>query len=246
MADQEVAKHTKNVFAIVGNKQHGIWHKVREIALEILVIVFAVSVSIWLHSLGEHYHEQQQVKAFMLGLKQDLASDVRQVDEIVKAYHGYDANFKYLAALAPGAPVEQDKFDAAYQSVNNNYIYTPQLSRYEGFKSSGKLTDIENTVLLEKIVDLYQRAIPEMRYSQGGWMNRQAKLQEYLDRALDAPAGTDPRYALITAPRGKRLCERMVSVAQLYERYQNIATLGKQIIKQIDLIYPAEPAAGAH
>jgi hypothetical protein len=86
MADQEIAKHTKNIWAVV-RSPHGFWHKVREMLLEIAIIVFAVSMSIWLHSVGEHRHEQAQVKTFLLGLKRDLQSDLSQIDSIVAFHH---------------------------------------------------------------------------------------------------------------------------------------------------------------
>ncbi len=54
MAEQEIAKHTKNVVRLFGNSEHDWRHKLGEMALEIITIVFAVSLSIWLHSLGDH------------------------------------------------------------------------------------------------------------------------------------------------------------------------------------------------
>lgn len=52
----------------------------REIALEISIIVFAVTLSFWLHGLGEHRHEQQQVKSFLLRLKRDIPRLIRKGD----------------------------------------------------------------------------------------------------------------------------------------------------------------------
>ena len=43
------------------------------------------------------------------------------------------------------------------------------VGRYEGFKSSGKLTNIENDALLEKITALYDYDIPKANMSSGGW-----------------------------------------------------------------------------
>ena len=76
MAEQEIAKHTKNVISLVSRNEHGWRHKLSEIGLEIVTIVFAVSLSIWLHGLGEHRHEQEQVRDFLLGLRHDLQSDI--------------------------------------------------------------------------------------------------------------------------------------------------------------------------
>ena len=113
MADQEIAKHTKKMWTVLGS-EHGVWHKVREMLLEIVIIVFAVSMSIWLHSVGEHRHEQAQVKTFLLGLKRDIQSDLAQVNEIVAFHHASDQRFAYLASLDPSEPPDRAKFNAAY------------------------------------------------------------------------------------------------------------------------------------
>jgi hypothetical protein len=242
MADLEISKHTKNLWKIITGDghhvSHPIWHKVREVALEIFIIVFAVSLSIWMHGLGEHRHEQQQVKAFLLGLKQDLKRDVENIDDIVKTHRAYDASYRYLVSLDPSVAPDPVKFEAAYVDAQSNYFFTPQTSRHEGFKSSGKLTDIENEDLQGNVVGLYQQTLPDIRNSEGGWEHDQTNLQSYLESSLDSPTGEDLRFKLFTAPKGKRLCKAMLTKAQLYERYQNYIARANRIIKAIDQAYP--------
>ena len=103
MAELEVAKHGKNVIHLIGKKEHKLADKLREIALEIAIIVFAVSMSIWLHGLSEHHHKQQEVRSFLLGLKGDLARDADKLAEMKTAYREFDANHAYLAGLDPAA-----------------------------------------------------------------------------------------------------------------------------------------------
>lgn len=238
MAVQEIAKHTKNVVDVIGDREHGWNHKLREIALEIFIIVFAVTLSFWLHGLGEHRHEQQQVKSFLLGLKRDIQSDIRQVEGVVESQRKFDANFKYLASLDPDTPPDAKRFDAAYELLGNNSFLVPQVSRYEGFKSSGKLTNIENEELLEKIVKLYQFDIPKISMSFGGWARNQGKLVDYLEQETDNAGAADGRFRAITAPKGKRLLKRVQSHPQMYERYAILVRNGADIIKEIDKAYP--------
>jgi hypothetical protein len=80
MAELEVAKHGKNVIHLMGKKEHALAHRLREIAIEIAIIVFAVSMSIWLHGLSEHYHQQQEVRTFLVGLRADLKDDAADGD----------------------------------------------------------------------------------------------------------------------------------------------------------------------
>ena len=46
----EVTKHTKKIYDTVKNPNHTFGQKVKEVFMEIFIIVFAVTLSIWLHS----------------------------------------------------------------------------------------------------------------------------------------------------------------------------------------------------
>lgn len=240
MADQEIAKHTKKIWSAMTASEHGFWHKVREMLLEIAIIVFAVSMSIWLHSVGEHRHEQAQVRSFLLGLKRDIQSDLAQIEGIVAFHHASDQRYAYLASLDPSAPPDREKFKAAYDMLPMNSFLVPRLGRYEGFKSSGKLTNIEDDALLEKISTLYEYDIPKASLSSGGWRSLHAKLLEYAEEKLGEEDSPSARFRMITSPKGKRLSERMVTFHQLYERLALVADGGRAIIRDIDKAYPDE------
>jgi len=238
MAVQEIAKHTKNVVDVARSEQHSVGHKLREIALEIFIIVFAVTLSFWLHSLGEHRHEQQQVKSFLLGLKRDIQSDIAQVQGVVKSHHEFDDNYRYLASLDPAVLPDAAKFDPAYEKISMNSFLVPQVSRYDGFKSSGKLINIEDADLLQKIVSLYQYDIPKVEMAFGGWRYHHSLLTRYLEANIDDGDTREGRFRALTAQKGKRLLKRMQTYPQLYERYEIVARKGAEIIKAIDKAYP--------
>ena len=237
MADLEVAKHGKNVVKMAASKEHGLAHRLKEIALEIAIIVFAVSISIWFHSMSEHRHEQKQVKAFLLGLKTDLARDAEQLDGMIKSYRSSDKNYEYLLALDPKAEPEGEKFDKAYDYADMNRFFLPVLSRFEGFKAGGKLTNIEDEDLLNDILTLYQHKHQEIRSSETGWRNNQTKLRDYLDLALEQGESRAQRYHALTTPNGKRRLRKMVAYHQLYDRYASAAELSRKIIQRIDVLY---------
>ncbi|PRC93255.1 hypothetical protein [Solimicrobium silvestre] len=240
MAEQEISKHTLNALKTIANKENDIWHKLREVALEIFIIVFAVTLSIWMHEQGEHRHEQQQVKSFLIGLKADIQSDIADMNDNIQSYQEDDAIYSYLANLGPATTLDKVKFEDAYAhaTVGFNRFFIPHNSRYEGFKSSGKLTSIEDDKLLQHIVSLHEEAMPVIHNSESGWIYNQNSLIHYLDVALDAPEGSDLPFKLITAPKGKRLSKSMIASPQLYERYHTYIELGTQIIKEIELAYP--------
>lgn len=238
MAEQEIAKHTKQVVRLMGKSEHGWRHKLGEMGLEIVTIVFAVSLSIWLHSLGEHRHEQQQVRAFLLGVRHDIGSDIETIKELNQAYHGYDANFDYLGKLDPRSAPDAQTFTPAYERADGNYFFNPLVSRYQGFKSSGKLGHIENEALLEKILDLYELQTVAIKMSENGWRNNQEIYRAYIENGLTGEDNLAERYRLITAPKGKRLLRKQLASPQLYQRYNGYAALGAEIIREIEHEYP--------
>ncbi len=237
MAELEIAKHGKNVINMAIHKQHGLVHKLKEIALEVVIIVFAVSISIWFHSLSEHRHEQQQVKAFLLGLKADLTRDVMNLNDGTLAYRSYDAAYKYLAALDPHGMPDGEKFQNACAQLNMSALFIPVNSRFEGFKSSGKLTNIEDEELLNDILTLYELRHKSLSLSESGWKSNQSRLRTYLDTALEQGDAPQQYYQALTTPNGKRLLRNMATHPQLYERYAGIIELSTKIVKRIDVLY---------
>jgi hypothetical protein len=86
MAEQEVAKHVKKVYKIWHRSDLGFWHKAKEFLIEVVIIVFAVTLSIWLHDRSEHKHKQEEVREFLSGLKSDLQSDLKEMSEDKAAF----------------------------------------------------------------------------------------------------------------------------------------------------------------
>ena len=127
--------------------------------------MFAVSLSIWFHSIGEHRHEQQQVRSFLLGLKRDLRADINQLYIIQNQDQNLEDKIAFLAQLKPNSEVKEEEFDQAYALIAKKTNFNPQNSRYEGFTSSGKLITIENNVLLERLTKLYQNYLPQVKAS---------------------------------------------------------------------------------
>lgn len=238
MAFQEIADHTKNVIDIVADKEHDKWHKLKEIGLEIAIIVFAVSLSIWFHSIGEHRHEQQQVRSFLLGLKRDIRADINQIYIILNDSKLNADKYRYLVDLKSDKNLDTKKFDAAFTAIASKNVLNPLMSRYDGFKSSGKLTTIENNVLLERVTNLYQSSLPDLRIAEQEWLAHRARLKEYLDNDFSGDNDTQHHAQLIVARKGKRLTERLLEKEQLIERYRSYIELGSAIIKDIDQAYP--------
>jgi hypothetical protein len=147
--EEEVAKHTKKIYRTMRGP-HSFWQKVKEIAVEIFIIVFAVTLSIWLHGWSDHRHEQKEAAEFLKGLKDDLTGDLRLMEESKDSAANLNASYKVL--LTPDAHRLDFMLNATHANVG----------RYEGFKSSGKMGIIEDDSLKQKILVYYQQTIPNI------------------------------------------------------------------------------------
>lgn len=160
--EEEVTKHTKKIYHVMKGSQ-SFWQKVKEVSVEIFIIVFAVTLSIWLHGWSDHHHEQKEASDFLKGLRGDLTSDIRLMEENRDSAIRVVANFRALLALddhqvidTTGAGAISHRLDFMMNATHAN------IGRYEGFKSSGKMGTIEDDSLKQAILVYYQQTIPNL------------------------------------------------------------------------------------
>jgi hypothetical protein len=130
--------------------------------VEIFIIIFAVSITIWLHGLSEHRHQQHEVQEFLTGLKNDLANDLSEIRADRKGYRYQEAAFQYFRTMNVTAPGANDSLVKYTNAIFNKVALVQNNGRFEGFKSSGKLGNIEDKKLQNDILDLYQELIPSL------------------------------------------------------------------------------------
>jgi hypothetical protein len=156
MAENEIAKHTKTIYKTLKNKEEGWLQKLKEIIVEILIIVFAVSISIWFHNWSDRLHERTEEKEFLTGLQKDLNGDMVNLNESLQFYKYSLAATDYFLRVGKGAPFNKDsvnKYDNVFFSSTD---LEPHTSRYEGLKGSNSFGIIEDKELLNDIIDLHE------------------------------------------------------------------------------------------
>ena len=138
-----------------------IWEKIKEIALEVAIIVFAVMVSIWFHDQSEHKHQQAEVKEFLEGVREDLKNDVSSMkSEIVKHEKTIKSN-----SLISTIKTEQNYKDLKEKGIEITFetqysMRNQNTGNYDSFESSGKLGYLENKELKKKILGYYHGLNP--------------------------------------------------------------------------------------
>lgn len=161
MAELEVIKHAKKGFKIF-NSENPVIHKAKEFFLEILIIVFAVTITIWFHDMAEHRHQQKEVKEFLIGLKSDLVKDLSEMQSDKSGYRYQQSAFGFFRSMDRDTVGVRDSLAKYANAIFNKVALVQNSGRYEGFKSSGKIGNIENKELQNDILDLYQELIPSL------------------------------------------------------------------------------------
>jgi Family of unknown function (DUF6090) len=177
---EEISKHTKKAIKEM-KSNHTFSEKLKEILIEIGIIVFAVTLSIWLHSWSEHRHQQAEVKVFLEDLKADLKADLIPLKEVK------DRHIERLKDIEVVQGITASKIDSLEKAngrikFNASINFTKfNVGNYEGFKSSGKIAYIENKKLKKMILEYYQDTLPSI--SEFDNMNKEIvlKLYDFID-----------------------------------------------------------------
>lgn len=163
MAEHEIIKHTKKAFTILKSSNMDLKNKVTDILTEILIIVFAVSISIWLTNWSESRQDHKEEKEFLIGFKKDLQSEIinmtKSKEFYIKTLHGIG----YFLSIGKGAALNKDSINKYSYIFFSSTDLDPHISRYEGLKSSGKFKIIENKELLNNIIDLQETIIQRIQ-----------------------------------------------------------------------------------
>ncbi len=228
---EEITKHSEKIYKTVKNSKHTLGEKVKEIIIEIFIIVFAVTLSISLHSWSEHRHQQEEVTVFLENLKNDLQNDVKNIDIEKEAYSKSNISYENILALTTL------QLDSIYKSKNKVdfpiYAHGPKMNigNYEGFKSSGKIGYIEDEKLKQKILNYYQIFVPAINEVDKYYNDFLFKCFDKMIENADKP-----EKELYSDPKFKKTIEFLVKLGKnnirVYDK--NTKPLTIELIKEIE------------
>jgi hypothetical protein len=208
--------------------------KVKKITFEMSVIIGSILLAQYIERLREQRHDEREAKEFLLGLKEDISEDIVEINDVVESFGEYKALYSFLGNYNPAKVPNKDSINDIIMLMRSNAFLRPNTSRFEGFKTSGKLDQIENKEILNDILAFYQDAIPKLQSSTTGWVNYHSKLNDYmLDNLVEYPNGRSNFEQIIVAPKAKNLCKRLVPWGQLFERHNHVKDKGNLIIVKI-------------
>ncbi|ANI88939.1 hypothetical protein A9P82_06300 [Arachidicoccus ginsenosidimutans] len=161
MAEEEkIIAHAKQAVHALTNKNKKWKEKIQDFLLEILIIIIAVSITLWFHNWNDEKHDKEIEKNFLIGTRNDLA----EIDSNLFAdIQDFQPTIDYYDSAI--TELDSNRINSKYLDTNSGFLLNTEYfnfdnSRFESFKSSGYLRLIENQKLLSNITRLYITTLP--------------------------------------------------------------------------------------
>ncbi|MDB5229994.1 MAG: hypothetical protein JWN76_799 [Chitinophagaceae bacterium] len=243
MSEHDLTKHTKKIYTSLKEKEKPWKHRLLDIGIEILIIVFALSLTLLLERWREHSHDRKKEKTFLTGLKRDLINDLTQEQQDSAAYEKITAGWIYFRSVGSGEKkLEGDSLGKYYNTLVNTVELIPNNSRFEALKSSGSIDVIEDDSLKAKILDLYQYHFKTLLTATSAFNYTKTNtilpwLQDHLILGKD---GTNNVAELLAMPKLQNIllgAGPRSGTGEIIERYHFVMQETRDIIKMIDEQY---------
>jgi hypothetical protein len=192
MSENEIVKHVEAAYKAAKDPEKNWLHKLKEILIEIFIIVFAVTLSIWFHNWSDSLHERKEEREFLVGLQKDIHTDLENAQSDSAFYARELASLLYFKRVGAGESPNSDSVKVYSPVFFSNTALEPTISRYEGLKGSGKFGIIENKELLNDIINLHEGIIKHVELLDGYYSDYVTRMgsfvQEHgqLDQAGDS------------------------------------------------------------
>ena len=165
MAEEKIIKHAGEAARALLKKENSWPKRIREFLFEILIIVIAVSITLWFHNWNEHIHEKKLAKGFLTGIREDLRVTINTIDSDQVHYQHtlnyYDSTWKQIDENR----IDKNFIDSKSDNLTNMLGFAFDNSRFESFKASGNLRLIENQTLLQNITRMFTVILPDREIS---------------------------------------------------------------------------------
>jgi hypothetical protein len=213
MSEEKIIKHSAHAVHVLRDKEKGLGTKLKEFFVEVLIIVFAVSITLLFHNWNDERHERQLEREFLTGIKADLDSAAADLKENATYFQPTVDYFINLRKQIISRQFNAAFLDSNSWAMKNTLYFTFDMGRFEAFKSSGYLRLIQNQALLKRLMTLYTVTIPFQIAADHGVFETHA-------RYYDEHIGPRANYVLASPHDGRILASRMVD--DPYFRYMII------------------------
>jgi hypothetical protein len=221
-------------------------HRWPEYVLEVIVIVFSISLSFALDAWRESHHRHELEQLYLRTLDDNLQSDDHTLDDVIGGSNAVLASTRRLMALSQnpsaGSP---ERFRADVGSMVQRPSFVAHDAAFANLRSSGNLEVIRNFALKNALFDYYQD-IEAIKATEGA--EREALIfiiGPFLLRSMplhpmsgDADSGTVMRNVLGNIEFQNGCWVRIQNRSELLGKYQKVRSeeqrIRAAIRKQLD------------
>ena len=236
MAEDEIIKHTKAAYKAFKDPEKDWIHKLKEVLLEVLIIVFAVSISIWFHNWSESIKDHNEEKEFLKGLKGDIQADLKEMNSDRAVLRKGFLAVRYFEKVGVGQVLNKDSVNKNIWIFFSQAQINPRIGRYEALKASGRFDIITNKKLQYDIIDLYQKSFPQI-FRLNAFMNSVIadKVDPYISDYISFDnKGASNVQIMLRKPKMRFLLLQCEGFKNSIDAYSEGIGKGNEIIKQID------------
>ncbi len=227
------------MYTLWHSEESGWKEKVKKAVTEVFIIVFGVSISIWLNDERAYFVQQRDVKAFLQGLKSDLTYDIAEMNKDIMSYQGQKATFEFISSIKKGGKIERAEFVKHDDWLLSSTRLFQNNGRFEGFKSSGKISSIEDPQLQTAIMDLYQEDIPILLNSTDGYLDSKKYFLDFIVKNRKRTSDTTSNLLeILTYDEAFFISQRLSETDEVIERYSTCINKMEFIVAKINKLYP--------
>ena len=230
MSEEKIIQHSEKLVEVITGKKKNWKEKLKEVSQEIIIIVFAVTITLILHNWNDRRHEREIEREFLSGISKDLATEAAQLEAGIKAFQPTMDYYDSVWTQISNHSIHTEYVDQYSGYLINTSYFIFDNGRFEGFKSSGYLRLIENKELLKHLLTLYTNIMPfEQDADKNVFRTREQDYNTYIGIKIDIDSsGIRHVSKLLNDPAVRFQIFRYVDYFEERKRHK------QELIKQIN------------
>ena len=138
MSSHDIIKQSSRIVGIMKDDRKKLKHKLGEILLEIVIIVFAITLSLFFERWRQNVEDHNLEKTFLQGLQLDLSKDVNQLKTASTKWVDIQNAAHYFLKPENQINWQQDSINFYGFKIFHNVYFFPSTNRYEALNQLEK------------------------------------------------------------------------------------------------------------
>ncbi|MVM38414.1 hypothetical protein GO730_13895 [Spirosoma sp. HMF3257] len=219
---------------------HLLREKWPEYVLEVIVIIFSITISFALDEWKDNRHKQELEQIYLKGLYSDIETDLGQLKEVIDETQQVIQTATHLSGLTPQAPeTNYNQFVSNVRFVFKRPRFIAEDATFSDLKSTGNMQVISNVLLKKSLFDYYKQYETIVQVETAELETTNTVVAPYLLKRLSLGAASmnvpKSGWSMMTGEVEfqNALLIRRTTREELLHDYQHSLKLGNQILALI-------------